>query len=162
MDVGATVGNIAFYTAFFACLSYIALSVELGHGPTGSKQKRSLKNFFKKSDKQNKPKNSNATDRTEQTLIEIQSNDKTLDTTHAALTDGVARSELDEKNAFGNLDNLRSKFIDGFLGPRIKYDVALTTLYESQNNKVLKPDDGLEVASKAFLEATQSIEFTED
>ena len=93
--------------------------------------------------------NSRETDNLEKTVV-----------TNEALTDGVAVSELDENNA--SITSLRERFIDGYLGPRIKYDVALTVLFESQNKKVEKPDEGLDVATQAFLEATQSVIFSEE
>ena len=145
MDVGATVGNTAFITAIFAFLSCIALFVELGDKP-----------------KDDQAPNSGDSEKTIVDGDSVDHLDKTLDSTHAALTDGVARSQIKETASGASLTSLRARFIDGFLGPRIKYDVALTTLFESQNKKVDTPDEGSDMATQAFLEATQSIIFSED
>lgn len=145
MDVQATVGNTAFITAIFAFLSCIALWVELGDKPKVDES----------SENEDSGKSSPNT-------LPADQIDKTIDTTHAALTDGIARSEIKETTSGASLTSLRARFVDGFLGPRIKYDVALTTLYESQNKKVETPDEGFDMATQAFLEATQSIIFTED
>lgn len=155
MDVGATVGNIAFITAIFALMSYIALSVELGSAPEVKEGKKSRGLFgFSKG-----PKVSQENNKLETTDLNL---DRTIDTTKSQLTDGVARSQLKDDQDGSNLNSLRARFIDGFLGPRIKYDVALTTLYESQNESVKGEDDGKDVATRAFLDATQSIVISED
>lgn len=157
MDVGSTVGNLAIFTALFAAMSCLALSVELGDGPkiksrTSKFSWLSFLPFLGKSLKKKETENKGSGG-------DIGDLEKTV-VTNEALTDGVAASELDESNA--SITSLRGRFIDGFLGPRIKYDVALTVLYESQNKKVEKPDEGLDVATQAFLEATQSMVFSEE
>ena len=161
MDVGSTVGNLALFTAFFAALSFIALSVELGEGPPtkkGEKGKSSLP-FFKSGNAASKKSGADARAKgksAEQAAMDLE---HTIASSEA-LTDGVALTELDE--GASSIPSLRGRFIDGFLCPRIKYDVALTVLYESQNKKVETPDEGGDLATQAFLEATQPIFFADE
>ncbi|MBZ0189820.1 MAG: hypothetical protein K8F91_26480, partial [Candidatus Obscuribacterales bacterium] len=56
----------------------------------------------------------------------------------------------------------RFTFVDGYSCPRLKYDVALTVLYEYQNAKVEPQDGGTTMATEAFTRATQSVLFEEE
>lgn len=163
MDIGSTVGNLAFFTAFFAALSFIALSVELGENlPTKKEEKGNsfmLLPFFRSGQAVSKKPGAYARAKgmsAEQAAMDLEHTVASSE----ALTDGVALTELDEGAA--SIPSLRGRFIDGFLCPRIKYDVALTVLYESQHKKVDTPDEGGDLATQAFLEATQPIFFADE
>lgn len=170
MDVGSTVGNIAIFTAIFAAMSYMALFVELGEGPRVKKKKKMLVPGDKRDKtEKNVPKaaSGSISNQALDDKTELKKQQEAMDLEHTIAsntpcTDGVALSELDEEASGASITSLRARFIDGFLGPRIKYDVALTVLFESKNTKVDKDDMGLDVATQAFLEATHSIVFSEE
>ncbi|MBK9144880.1 MAG: hypothetical protein IPM23_20505 [Candidatus Melainabacteria bacterium] len=141
MDVGLTVGDIGFLIALFAVMSWLSLSVELGDPPK-----------VRKSRKPGKAKTAEGED----TELE-----KTVVSTNSGLADGLAQSQLSDTRSGLSLDELRASFVDGYSGPRLKYDVALTVLYECQNAKIAPhdQDQGMTMATEAFTNATQSLFF---
>lgn len=139
MDVGLTVGDIGFLTALFAVMSWLSLSVELGDGPK-----------IKNSRKPGKAKPAETGD------SELE---KTVVSNNTGMADGLAQSQLSDTRSGSSLDELRASFVDGYSGPRLKYDVALTVLYECQNARIAPQDQGMTMATEAFTNATQSLFF---
>lgn len=164
MDAGATVGDIGFLTAFFAVMAWLALSVELGYPPKITKNTKKTSNTAL----QSTAKPSASIDSGEKTRIdepaELSTSDleKTVISQSAGMADGLARSQLRDSQTGSSLDDLRFTFVDGYSCPRLKYDVALTVLYEYQNAKVEPQDGGTTMATEAFTRATQSVLFEEE
>ncbi|MCA9805888.1 MAG: hypothetical protein KC777_28160, partial [Cyanobacteria bacterium HKST-UBA02] len=85
--------------------------------------------------------------------------EKTVVSNNTGMADGLAQSQLSDTRSGSSLDELRASFVDGYSGPRLKYDVALTVLYECQNARIAPQDQGMTMATEAFTNATQSLFF---
>jgi len=137
MDVGLVVGNVGYLAALFAGLSALALAVQLGEPPA--------------SDKGKQKKREGGSHAKEQASSE-------QDLTFNAEGKLVANELTSNKEI--SLSDLTMTFVDGFSGPRSKYDIALTILHEIQNDAGTS-DSGSTMAAEAYLDATQSILFSE-
>lgn len=140
MDVGLVVGNVGYLAALFAGLSALALAVQLGEPPT--------------TDKSKKKRESRPHSKSKEPQIARPDQDVTFN------ADGkLVAGELTGNQEI-SLSALRKTFVDGFSGPRSKYDIALTILHEIQNDGGTTAG-GSTMAAEAYLDATHSIIFTE-
>lgn len=139
MDVGLVVGNVGYLAALFAGLSALALAVQLGEPPVSDRGKP-------------KKRESGLPARSEEQPICEQ------DLTFNAEGKLVA-NELTSNQEI-SLSDLTMTFVDGFSGPRSKYDIALTILHEIQIDAGTI-DGGSTMAAEAYLDATHSILFSE-
>jgi|AGTN01.2.fsa_nt_gi hypothetical protein len=147
MDVGLVVGNVGYLAALFAGLSALALAVQLGEPPVSDKGKQK---------KRESNGNRSKTSRLQAKEPQLASPDQ--DVTFNAEGKLVA-NELTVNQEL-SLNDLRKTFVDGFSGPRSKYDIALTILHEIRNDGGTI-DGGSTMAAEAYLDATHSIIFTE-
>lgn len=127
MDVGFSVGNVSFLTSFFAALSFSALIVELGDRQT-DKNEDSAKN--------SKSKKSNASANMEATML----------TSSAAPSAHAAREK-------SKLEDMKDRFVDGYSSNRDKYDIALTILFKSPNEKFTASNTGWQTAKESYRKA---------
>lgn len=143
MDVGLIVGNVGYLAALFAGLSALALAVQLGEPPVTDKNK----------------KKSESASRSKQKQPSHQIANPDQDVTFNAEGKLVANEMTSDQEL--SLSDLRKTFVDGFSGPRSKYDIALTILHEIQSDAGGTMDGGSTIAAEAYLDATHSIIFSE-
>lgn len=126
MDVGLTVGNVSFLTSFFAALSFSALIVELGDCAV------------EKSDEagQNKGKGKAKKANLEATML----------TSSATPSAHAAREK-------SKLDDMKDRFVDGFTSNRNKYDMALTILFKTPEEKFTTSNTSWQTAKEAYRKA---------
>lgn len=148
MDVGLVVGNVGYLAALFAGLSALALAVQLGEPPVIDKNKKksvaASRSNLKVASKQKQPTSQ----------IASPDQDVTFTTEGGFVGNELPNNEL-------SISDLRQTFVDGFSGPRSKYDIALTILHEIQSDAGATIDGGSTMAAEAYLDATHSILFSE-
>jgi hypothetical protein len=138
MDVGLVVGDIGYLAAVFAGLSALALAVQLGEPPVGDQDKK-------------KKKSRSSVDQT--SVLEGENQAATFNAEGKIVAGELANPDL-------SLSDLRKTFVDGFSGPRSKYDIALTILHEI-NDQSGTTDGGPTMAAEAYLDATHTINLSE-
>lgn len=128
MDVGFSVGNVSFLTGFFAALSFSALIVELGDRQPDKNEDASSKGA--------KAKKGNLGTNVEATML----------TSTAAPSAQAAREK-------SKLEDMKDRFVDGYSCSRDKYDVALTILFKSPNEKFTASNTGWQTAKESYRKA---------
>lgn len=173
MDAGLAVNNTGLIAALFALMACIALSVELGIRPAPVKQLDSKdeggkgkETKFSGKEKEGKRSKGVARKQTKDGLSTSTSEEVEvpIDPT-ISLSDNGSSPEmsLEEQGRRRVLESVRKivelqrKFVDGFLGPRTKYDVAIAMLNEFQNTGVSEKDQGETMATQAYLSATRNL-----
>ena len=126
MDVGFTVGNVSFLTSFFAALSFSALIVELGDRAVEKTDDSGPNKGKGKGKKQN------------------------LEATMLTSTATPSAQAAREKS---KLDDMKDRFVDGFTSNRNKYDMALTILFRSPEEKFTTSNTGWQTAKEAYRKA---------
>lgn len=123
MDVGFTVGNVSFLTSFFAALSFSALIVELGDRAPEKLDDSGVKTKGKKAN-------------LEATML----------TSSATPSAQAAREK-------SKLDDMKDRFVDGYTCNRNKYDMALTVLFRSPEEKFTASNTSWQTAKEAYRKA---------
>ncbi|MCW5823218.1 MAG: hypothetical protein KIT34_10470 [Cyanobacteria bacterium TGS_CYA1] len=126
MDVGFTVGNVSFLTSFFAALAFSALIVELGDRAVERPDDAG----------QNKGKSKAKKANLEATML----------TSSATPSAQAAREK-------SKLDDMKDRFVDGFTSNRNKYDMALTILFKSPEEKFTASNTNWQTAKEAYRKA---------
>ena len=139
MDVGIIAGSPGILAAAFAALAAFCVAVELSgprkRGESGAGRLRSLipgLGLLAGKDK-----------KTESSGDEL---DKTI-----LVGEGEPHSDAES-----SLIGLKKDYLDGFSGPRLKYEVALTLVKAAGEPEEGKTEAGVALAAEAFMRATMS------
>lgn len=155
MDVGLFVTTNGVLASVFALLAAIALGVELGQRPFNPAQAKA--NTTPPAGKGGaapaKGKNGKAQkspDRADK--AKVGSDEKTV----VASVESSSLSSMDESVL--SVVDMQRRFVDGFLGARTKYDVALAILneYKEAGLTADTEEGGATMAKQAYLSATSS------
>lgn len=161
MDVGLVVSMSGLIAAAFALLASVALAVELGVVP-GKKSAKNKDAKDKKNDKdakESKSKSGKSAAVSEQNSTDNVNNNlpqPAFDTVRATESGGMEALVAQQNSSAESINNLQRNYVDGLLGPRKKYDVALAILNEYQAAEVSAEEAGLLVATQAYLSATRT------
>lgn len=159
MDVGLVVPMSGLIAAAFALLATVALAVELGVKP--AKKPGKIK------DAKDEKKDGPATDvkgapgKSQGVALQNSADNSTLaqpvsETVRATESGGMDALVAQQNSSAEAINTLQRSYVDGLLGHRKKYDVALAILNEYQATDVSEEEKGLLVATQAYLSATRT------
>ncbi len=159
MDVGLVVPMSGLIAAAFALLATVALAVELGVKPA----KMPGKNKDAKDEKKGRQTDEvKGTPGKQQGVMLQNSADNSAstppisDTVRATESGGMEALVAQQNSSAEAINTLQRSYVDGLLGHRKKYDVALAILNEFQATDVSEEEKGLLVATQAYLSATRT------
>jgi hypothetical protein len=161
MDVGLVVQFSGLIAAAFALLASVALAVELGVAPGKISEKNKDAKDEKSVQKATNSKRSrgNSKDEPEPNLTDNSNNNSqqpAFDTVRATESGGMEALAAQQNSSAESINSLQRNFVDGLLGHRKKYDVALAILNEYKSTDVSEEDKGLLMATQAYLSATRT------
>ncbi len=155
MDVGLFVTTNGVLASIFALLAAIALGVELGQRPFDPAQLKTNANPPTGKGGAAPPKGKNGKAQKSPNPADkakLGADEKTV----VASVESSSLSSMDESVL--SVVDMQRRFVDGFLGARTKYDVALAILNEYQEAGLTADTEegGATMAKQAYLSATSS------
>jgi len=159
VDVGLVVSFTGLIATAFAFLAGVALAVELGVAPgkksakvKSAKEEASGSEVPKSKGSSRRRRTANSTDNGGDTHEE-----RLLDDASATEAEGLEKTVATNQNPSPDaINNLQRTYVDGLLGPRKKYDVALAILNEYKTTSVSEEEAGKLMATQAYLSATRT------
>ncbi|MDZ4835210.1 MAG: hypothetical protein SGJ27_15645 [Candidatus Melainabacteria bacterium] len=163
MDVGQVVNMGGLISAGFALLAGVALSVELGAAPAKIKKAKtdSAEGQGKnggKAARGGRARRNNRNGGKNQTSDAHEGED---DADRDFQKDAAETLIIQQDSSADLINNLQRTYVDGLLGPRIKYDVALAILNQYETTTVSEEEAGLMMATQAYLSATRTGSLTD-
>lgn len=159
MDVGLVVPLSGLIAAAFALLATVALAVELGVAPgkISNKNKDAKKEKAGRKPEETKASaSSSAKDAIQNSADNSSPAQPISDTVRATKSGGMEALAAQQNSSAEAIITLQRSYVDGLLGHRKKYDVAIAILNEYQATEVSEEDKGLLMATQAYLSATRT------